>query len=417
VEKRMMKRRLFLRSAAVSSMVLPLGYFDRQAFGACRGLRTPGSGRTTGRDYFGELGIKPFINAAAPYSSLSGAQMWPEVIEAMSYAAKRRARYKNLHDEVGKRVAAAVGSEAAMITAGAASGLTLGTAACMTGTNEGFIRMLPETKGLKNEVIIQKAHRYDYEHAVRNCGARLVEIETGGQCGEAINSRTAMMLYNYIRDAEGGIRADEFVAIGKKYRVPTLVDGAVSVPPAGNLAKLINLGFDLAVFSGGKGLRGPYSSGLLLGRRDLIEAAQLNSSPHDDTIGRGMKVGKEELLGMMVAVEISLKHDFEEEQRIKRAWLERVAAAVASIPSLKTEIFVHALEGNQSHLRLTWDESTVKMSPAEAVRALREGEPSVEVCLLSLTGGRFELTAWMMEEGEAETVAKRLKDVFSAALK
>jgi L-seryl-tRNA(Ser) seleniumtransferase len=195
------------------------------------------------------------------------------------------------------------------------------------------------------------------------------------------------------------------------------VDGAVSVPPAGNLSRLLNLGFDLAVFSGGKGLRGPYSAGLLLGRRDLIEAARLNSSPHDDTIGRGMKVSKEELLGMMVAVEISLKHDFEEEQRIKRTWLERIAAAVSSIPSLKTEIIVNALEGNQFHLRLTWDEPTVKISPAEAVRALKEGEPSVEVCLLSLTGGKFELTAWMMEEGEAEIVAKQLKNVFSTALK
>ena len=129
-------------------------------------------GAESGRDYFKELGIGSFINAAAPYSSLSGAQMWPQVIEAMTYAVKRRARWKELHDEVGKRIATMVGCEAAMVTAGAASALTLGTAACITGTDAATIRRLPETEGLKNEVIIQKAHRYDYGHAVRNCGVR-----------------------------------------------------------------------------------------------------------------------------------------------------------------------------------------------------------------------------------------------------
>jgi D-glucosaminate-6-phosphate ammonia-lyase len=379
----------------------------------CHGSSAKASRAERGRDYFKELGIKSFINAAAPYSSLSGAQMWPQVIEAMTYAVKRRARWKELQDEVGKRIAAMVGCEAAMVTAGAASALTLGTAACITGANAARIRRLPETERLKNEVIIQKAHRYDYGHAVRNCGVRFVEVETSDQCDEAVNSRTAMMLFNYLKEPEGKIRAAEFAAIGRQRRVPALVDAAVSAPPVENLSKLLNLGFDLAAFSGGKGLRGPYSAGLLLGRRDLIEAARLNSSPNDDTIGRGMKVSKEELLGMMVAVEVSLGHDFEKEQELKRRWLEEIAAQVASIPGLKTELYVHALEGNQLHLRLTWDKSVVKMSPAGAVRALKDGEPSIEVCLLRLTGGKFELTAWMMEKGEAQMVAKRLKEVFS----
>ena len=409
----MTNRRNFIKKASVSTFALPLSLLTKADASTSHGSLAKAPRAESGRDYFKELGIGSFINAAAPYSSLSGAQMWPEVIEAMTYAANRRARWKQLHDEVGKRISAMVGCEASMVTAGAASALTLGTAACMTGTNAAFIRRLPETEGLKNEVIIQKAHRYDYEHAVRNCGARFIEVETSDQCEKAVNTRTAMMLFNYLKEPDGKIHAAEFSAIGKKCEVPTLVDVAVSVPPVENLSRLINFGFALAVCSGGKGLRGPYSAGLLLGRRDLIEAARLNSSPNDDTIGRGMKVSKEELLGMMVAVEVSLGHDFQKEQETKRKWLEEIAAEVASIPGLKTDIFVHALEGNQLHLRLNWDESIIKISQTQAVRVLKEGEPSIEVCLLELTGGKFELTTWMMEEGEARIVAKRLKEVLS----
>jgi L-seryl-tRNA(Ser) seleniumtransferase len=367
----------------------------------------------TGRDYFRELGIKPFINAAAPYSSLGGAHMWQEVVQAMDYASTRRARMRELHDAIGRRIASMVGSEAAMVPAGATSAITLGTAACMTGTDKDFIHRLPNTKGMKDEVIIQKSHRYSYEHAVRNCGARLVEVETVEDIKKAVNKNSAMLLYYYGRESDGQIKAEEFVVIGRKYNIPTFCDGATTVPPVENIFKLVKVGFDLICFSGGKGLRGPYSAGLLLGCKDLIEAARLNASPNDDTIGRGMKVSKEELLGMMVAVEVSLKHDYEAEWQKKEKWLELIAGEASAIPGVEAEIFVPEVAEHLPHLLLQWDESVVKISPSEVVKQLREGKPSIEVSSLSLTNGRFELSAWEMQPGEAEKVGRRLREVLS----
>ena len=249
-----------------------------------------------GKDYFEVLGVKSFINAGLPYSTLSGSQMWPEVIDAMHYGMMHRAKYKDLHDAVGRRIAMLIGCESAMVSAGASSAMTLGTAACMTRGEEDLIRQLPDTRSMRHEVIIQKAHRYTYEQAIRAAGATLVEVETAEDLNRAINDRTGMMLFYYGRDSKGKIKVKEFITIGKKRNIPVFLDGATTVPPAENLKKIMKLGCDLACFSGGKGLQGPFSAGLLLGRKDLIEAARLNASPNDGTIGRGMKVSKEELL-------------------------------------------------------------------------------------------------------------------------
>lgn len=409
----MTDRRSFLRSMA---WLIPGGMFYPLEKGYGIEHPIPKQEEITGKDYFGELGIRPFINAAAPYSSLGGAQMWPEVIQAMNYASTRRARMKELHDVIGIRIASMIGSDAAMVSAGATSAMTLGTAACMTGENEDFIRRLPDTKGMRDEVIIQKSHRYSYEHAVRNCGAKIVEVETGKDVKKAVNKKTAMMLFYYGRELEGQIKAEEFVAVGRKYNIPTFCDGATTVPPVENIFKLIKYGFDLICFSGGKGLRGPYSAGLLLGRKELIEAARLNASPNDDTIGRGMKVSKEEILGMMVAVEVSLKHDYEAEWQKKKKWIKLIADEATSIPGIKAEIFVPEVAEHNPHLRLQWDESTVNVSPSEVVQQLREGYPSIEVSSFSLTGGKFELSAWEMQPGEAKRIGRRLREIFTTRI-
>src|SRR5262245_9157106 len=208
-------------------------------------LGKSGKAASTRRDYFKELNIRPFINAAGTYTTLTASLMLPEVVQAIDYASRQFVHLQDLHDAVGRRIASLVGCEAAMVSAGAASALTLGTAACMTGTNHEFIRRLPDTTGMKTEVIIQKSHRYGYDHAVRNCGIRFVEVETASELESAVNPRTAMMLFFNSNDPVGKIRAAEFVQLGKKHNVPTFNDAAADVPPVENLSKYIKLGFDL----------------------------------------------------------------------------------------------------------------------------------------------------------------------------
>jgi len=268
---------------------------------------------------------------------------------------------------------------------------------------------------MKKEVIIQKAHRFVYDHAVRNCGVRLIEIETVEDVKKAVNQETAMLFYNYSNNEQGKIKPKEFADLGKKYNIPTLIDGSNILPPVEILSKFLNLGFDLAAFSGGKGLRGPYSTGLLLGRKDLIEAARLNNSPNSDTIGRGMKVSKEEILGAMVAVEFSLKFDYSVEYVREGRLVNIIADKVSSIGGIRTEVIAAQSESGRPHLRLYWDKSVIKISVEEAKKQLAEGDPPIEVCALELADGEFEIGTAMLKEEEIDTLVKCLKRVFMNA--
>jgi uncharacterized pyridoxal phosphate-dependent enzyme len=365
------------------------------------------------RNLLKELGVRPIINAAGTYTSLTASLMPPEVIQAWSYGARRYVRLDELHDAVGKRIAEMIGCEAAMVSAGAASALTLGTAACMTGTNQEFIRRLPDTAGMKTEVIIQKSHRFGYDHAVRNCGIRFVEVETREELEQAINDRTVMMLFLNKNEPAGRISASEFAEFGKRHNVPTFNDCAADVPPVENLYKYIKMGFSLVTFSGGKGICGPQSAGLLLGRRDLIQAARLNTSPNSDTIGRGMKVNKEELLAMMVAVELYLHRDHAADRREWEKRARQIAGSVSSIPGVQTEIQIPEIANHVPHLHIRWDRKAVKIAPPEVAQRLRDGEPPIEV----VPGSREELVVgvWMMQPGDARIVGRRIQDVLKSA--
>jgi L-seryl-tRNA(Ser) seleniumtransferase len=373
-------------------------------------LGKPAVSATVKRDYFKELGVRPFINAAGTYTTLTASLMHPEVMQAIDYSSKYFVHLLELHDAVGRRIAALIGCEAAMVSSGAASALTLGTAACMTGTNQELIRRLPDTTGMKTEVIIQKSHRYGYDHAVRDCGIRYVEVQTREELERAINERTVMMHFFNSADPAGTIRAAEFVELGKKHRIPTFNDAAADVPPVENLSKYTKMGFDLVTFSGGKGLRGPQSAGLLLGRQDLIEAARLNSSPYSDSIGRGMKVNKEELLGMLAAVEVYIKKDHAAEWRDWEKRIKVIADSVGPISSVKTETFVPEIANAVPHLRISWDESALKVTSKEATRKLLDGDPAIEL-RPGAKHGTIEIAVWMLQPGEAQVVARRIREV------
>jgi D-glucosaminate-6-phosphate ammonia-lyase len=362
------------------------------------------------RDLLQELGVRPFINAAGTYTKLTASLMPPEVMQAMQSVSRKYVDLVELNQAVGRRVASLLGCEAAMVTAGAASALTLGTAACVTGKDIGKIQRLPDTKGMKTEVIIQKSHRYGYDHAVRNCGVKLIEVETVEQLENAIGPQTAMMLFFNANAPLGQIKAQPFVDLGKKRGVATFNDAAADVPPVENLSKYTKMGFDLVTFSGGKGLCGPQSAGLLLGRKDLVEAAMLNAPPNSDAIGRGQKVNKEEMIGLLVALEMYLKRDHAAEWR---EWERRAAVireSVGSLKGVKTEIWIGEIANHVPHVKITWEPGAIAASIPEIQRRMREGEPSIE-----LVPGSNELMVgvWMMQPGEAEVVARRLREALS----
>ncbi len=363
----------------------------------------------TQRDYFKELHVGTFINAAGTYTALTASLMHPKVVAAIEYASKHFVRLNELHDAVGTRIAGLIGAEAAMVSSGAAGALTCGTAGCMTGMNEEFIRRLPDTRGMKAEVIIQKSHRYGYDHAVRNCGTRFVEVQTAEELDRAVNPNTLMMLFYNAADPAGSIAAEQFVALGKKHHIPTMNDAAADVPPLENLAKWVKMGFDLVVFSGGKGIRGPQSAGLLLGRKDLIDAARENTSPNSDSVGRGLKVNKEELLGMMVAIEQYYKKNHGAEWKEWERRAKQVMDSVSGIPSVKSEVQIPPISNHVPHVHITWDQSALKITADEVVKQLREGTPSIEV-----TPGhndKLVIAVWMFQAGEAEVVARRVREV------
>ena len=366
-----------------------------------------------GRDLIEELGVRSFINAAGTFTALTGSLMRPEVVAAMQIASRKYVRLEDLRDAVGKRIAELLSCPAALVTAGCASALSVATAACITGDDRDRVRRLPDTTGMKNEVVVQRTHRVNYDHAIRNAGVRMIEVVTREELEKAINDRTAMMFFLNSADPRGKVHHEEFVAIAKKHNVPTLIDAAADVPPVENLWRFTKMGFDLVGFSGGKGLRGPQSSGLLLGRKDLIEAAKLNFGPEGDSLCRTNKVNKEETIGMLVALEMYLKEDH---AAVWKDWEGRcrcISRALGAFDDVKTEIFVPPIANAVPHLRIRWDSKKRGLTPAEMVKKLRDGKPSIEVT----PGSRqqFVIGVWMMDPGEDAIVGERIRSILAGA--
>src|SRR5437660_3519588 len=378
-----------------------------------------------GVDYYQKLGVTPFINAAGTYTVLSASTMPDAVQAAISLAARQPVNLNELLDASGEYLAKRLRCEAALVTAGAAAALVVGTAACVTRGNDSAILNIPtDMSALKNEAIIQKAHRYGYDHALRNCGIRFVEVETLEQYEQAFNDHTVMT--HFYNAGEGQISREDWVRVAHQHGVPCFNDAAADVPPISNLWNYTQMGFDLVTFSGGKGLRGPQCTGLLLGRKDLIDAARKNNSPNSNTVGRGMKVAKEEIVGLVAAVDWFLSQDDAAMEAEYRKRAQRIADQLKNIPTLQTQIFIPAVAANHvPHLLITYDQNRVKITGTEVMQKMREGKPRIELnpstggapASAGLPGGANTIVVgvWMMQPGEDLIVAKRLREVLQAA--
>jgi D-glucosaminate-6-phosphate ammonia-lyase len=360
-------------------------------------------------DYFKELGVRPFINAAGTFTDMTASLMAPEVMAAINYASKQFVPLTELHDRIGERIATLVKAEAAMVSAGAASAMTLGTAGVLTGGDPKKVVDLPNLADMKSEVIMQKAHRFGYEHAVRNCGVKIVEVETAAELEAAITPQTAMMLFYNNNNSLGQVRDEEFVRLGKKHGVVTMNDCAADVPPVSNLWKYTAMGFDLVTISGGKGIRGPQSAGLLLGRKDLIAAARANAAPNGNAIGRGMKVNKEEMVGMLAAIErfVKLDHDALDREYQKRA--DVILKAISGVKGVTASMTVPEVANHVPHVKVVLDTAVTGITGQEISKQLRDGTPSIGV----RPGDELLIGVWMMQPGEDAIVARRLKDVLT----
>jgi L-seryl-tRNA(Ser) seleniumtransferase len=368
------------------------------------------------RDLYKELGVRTFINAAGTLTFMTGSLMHDYVLDAINSTSKEFCLLDELQDKVGERIAAVVHSEAAVVTSGAFSGLTLGLAGVLCGMDEKKVQKLPhlEGSGMKSEVICQKSHDIVYNHAFLNTGCTIVSVETTDELERAITEKTALLSFINIQADKGKIQHEEWVAIGKKHNVPTCIDIAADVPPVSNLWKFNDMGFDFVVISGGKAIRGPQSAGLLMGKKDIIAAARLHMPPRGFNIGRGMKINKEEIIGMYVALEQYLKYDHDAEWKQWEKGIALIDDSIKSINGVTTKVTVPPLGNITPTLQISWNPDVVKLSKKDLQEKLRNGNPSIEV---GGGGGENEIsvTVWVMKPGQDKMVAKRLKEELSAA--
>ena len=377
-----------------------------------------------GVDYYDKLGVSTFINAAGTYTVLTASTMPQEVQAAVALAAKNPVHLMELHEAAGNYLAGKLRCGGALVTSGAAAALTLGTAACMTlGNKDAIVNIPTDVAGLKNEVIVQKSHRYEYDHAMRNCGVKVIEVETMEQYENAFTEKTVMT--NFFNAVEAPIGREDWIRIAHKHGVPCFNDAAADVPPISNLWNYTEMGFDLVAFSGGKGIRGPQCAGLLLGRKDLIESARLNNSPNSNAIGRGLKVAKEEIVGMVAAVDWFLTQDDTAMETEFRKRADRIADQLKRIPTLETKVFIPPVANHVPHLLVTYDASRIKTTGREVMQKMREGKPRIEInpatgggpASAGLPGGENTIVigVWMLQPGEDLIVGKRLREVLESA--
>jgi len=370
------------------------------------------------------LGLRLIVNASGTYTHLGGSLMPPEILEAMNDAARHYVPIRDLTKATGEEIARLTGVAGALVTTGAAGGIFVGTCACIAGDDPEKTKRLPFTEGMKNQIVLQKLHNTGWTRQCEAAGGRIVEVEEKDQMERAIGNQTAMIYfliadkhfgqYRDRLDAPGGkVSLEECIRISKAARVPILVDAAAEVPPFDNLSAYAKMGVDLVAFSGGKGLRGPQNAGLLLGRKDLIDAAAKFQSPYSG-IGRDLKISKETMIGMLAAVERTMKIDHAEEWNYWKSQIDFIKSVVDRVPGVETGYVPKEVTNHVPRLFIKWDEKAWNFSREDCFKALQDGEPSI-VALRTPLG--VTIVTWMMERGEEKVVARRLKAVLESAKK
>jgi uncharacterized pyridoxal phosphate-dependent enzyme len=361
-----------------------------------------------------ELGVTTVINGQGTMTVLGGSLARPEVEAVMALAGQHFCSIPDLEVAAGNRITEMLKlpeGYTALVTSGAAAAMQSGLAGILTGNNPKFIEQLPDLTGMKSEVIIQKTHRNPFDHQLRATGVKLMVVETADELRKAVNPQTAMLHFSNFANNQGQIKVDEFAKLGKELNIPTFIDAAADTPPVSHLWDYANMGYDLCAFSGGKAMRGPQGAGLLIGKKELVANALLNNSPHEDTLGRVAKVGKEEIMGMIKALELYLKEDHEVLNKEWQRRLEYVSARITKVPGVTTAFKVPDIANHVPHMTISWDASKVKLDPKDAHKQLREGKPSI---VLGGEKGQLGMNSFMLKPGEEKIIAEHLTKLLRA---
>jgi uncharacterized pyridoxal phosphate-dependent enzyme len=408
-------RRTFLGSAGTLAGMLVSA---KKTFGLTVGQPAVGvPGNLTGfgatGNVYEELGVTTVINGQGTMTVLGGSLVRPEVETVMALASQHFVSIVELEVAAGKRIAHLLKlpeGYSAIVTSGAAAAMQSGLAGILTGDNPKFIEQLPDLTGMKSEVIIQKSHRNPFDHQLRATGVKLVVVETRDDLKKAVNPQTAMMHFTNFADTAGEIKVEEWVKLAHEYKIPAFIDAAADTPPVSHLWDYANMGYDLIAFSGGKAIRGPQCAGILLGKRDLVANALLNNSPHEDTLGRSQKVGKEEIVGMVKALESYLSEDH---AALSKEWQRRLGAIsseITRVPGVTTSFFTPDGANHVPHMKISWDQKVV-LTVQDAVNALRNGKPAI---VLDSSETALSMNSFMLQPGEEKMIAAQLAQLFKA---
>ncbi len=373
-------------------------------------------------DVYDRLGVRKAISCCGTYTILGGALMDPRVLEAMRQAARSHVLLDELQEKAGRRVAELIGVEAAFITTGAAGGLLLATAALLAGRDPEKMTRLPDMAGMPNEAVRCRCHRFGYDQCLRAAGARFADAgdercTTAAQVEAAITERTAFCFWVAEHGTEAALPFPEFRRIAAAHGLPVLVDNAAEVPPVSHLRQYSDLGADLVVISGGKGIRGPQSTGLVLGRRDLIAACAAQSSPHD-RIGRALKVGKEEICGLVAALELYITDIAPRERDIWEEMVAHILSRLEGLPHLSARRHFPYNPSRDVPVAVIELQEGLGMTVPQVLEKLKEKDPPIYAPApaggFGYPPGRgFIINPHTMAEGEEVIVGQRLREVLS----